>query len=158
MPKSKRGFTIIELLVVITIIGLLATVVLAGLTSARQKGRDARRMGDLKQMSNAIALIGTGQIGTSFAGCSPNTTTGAAINTCTIGSLNFLNYLDPSGSGACTKTNSTACNYTLFATSTAALSSQAYEICDFLETGASVSAAQTMTSISHNSTFTSSCP
>lgn len=55
--SAKRGFTLIELLVVVAIIGLLSSVVLASLNGARQKGRDARRIADLKQMQIALELI-----------------------------------------------------------------------------------------------------
>ena len=54
--KSARGFTLIELLVVIAIIGILSSVVLASLNSARKKGRDARRIADLKQLQLALEL------------------------------------------------------------------------------------------------------
>ncbi|HWO07317.1 MAG TPA: type II secretion system protein [Candidatus Paceibacterota bacterium] len=53
---KERGFTLIELLVVIAIIGILSSVVLASLNSARQKGRDARRVSDLKQIQLALEL------------------------------------------------------------------------------------------------------
>jgi len=39
--NSTRGFTLIELLVVIAIIGILASVVLAGLSSQRDRARQA---------------------------------------------------------------------------------------------------------------------
>lgn len=51
---ARVGFTLIELLVVIAIIGLLASIVLASLNSARTKSRDARRLGDLKQIQVAL--------------------------------------------------------------------------------------------------------
>ena len=54
--KEERGFTLIELLVVIAIIGILSSVVLASLNSARQKSRDARRIGDVKQLQLALEL------------------------------------------------------------------------------------------------------
>lgn len=53
---TERGFTLIELLVVIAIIGLLSSVVLASLNGARIKGRDARRLADLKQIQTALEL------------------------------------------------------------------------------------------------------
>jgi len=52
--KNKKGFTLIELLVVISIIGLLASVILISLNSARAKARDAKRIGDLRQLSTAL--------------------------------------------------------------------------------------------------------
>jgi prepilin-type N-terminal cleavage/methylation domain-containing protein len=54
--SSNHGFTLIELLVVIAIIGILSSVVLASLNSARAKGRDARRISDLKQLQLALEL------------------------------------------------------------------------------------------------------
>src|SRR5580693_2845978 len=56
--KSTRsaGFTLIELLVVIAIIGLLASIILASLNTARAKGRDARRLSDVKQVQLALEL------------------------------------------------------------------------------------------------------
>lgn len=54
--KYTGGFTLIELLVVIAIIAILSTVVMAGLNSARAKGRDAKRLSDIKQVQAAMEL------------------------------------------------------------------------------------------------------
>lgn len=73
---KQKGFTLIELLVVIAIIGILSTIVLASLNQARQKSRDARRIADLKQLSNALALYADSSSGnvfpTSLADLVPN--------------------------------------------------------------------------------------
>ena len=54
--KKSKGFTLIELLVVIAIIGILATIVLVSLNTARQKARDTKRLGDLRQVALALEM------------------------------------------------------------------------------------------------------
>lgn len=50
------GFTLIELLIVLGVISLLATLVLANLSSARSRARDAERKNDLRQLQNVFTL------------------------------------------------------------------------------------------------------
>ncbi len=54
--KIRAGFTLIELLVVVSLIGILATLVLANLNAARQRGRDAQRKSDLRNIQTALQL------------------------------------------------------------------------------------------------------
>jgi len=56
MTINKKGFTIIELLVVISIIGLLSTISVIALNGARKKSRDAKRVGDMKQLQTSLEL------------------------------------------------------------------------------------------------------
>lgn len=48
--KATQGFTLIELMIVITIIAILATIALAGLAGAQKGARDTQR----QQMMNAV--------------------------------------------------------------------------------------------------------
>ena len=54
--KNNSAFTLIELLVVVAIIGLLSSVVMASLNSARGKARDAKRASDVHQLKNALQM------------------------------------------------------------------------------------------------------
>ena len=53
---SRRGFTLIELLVVVSIISILASLLIANFVGIRQRGRDAQRKSDLRQVQTALEL------------------------------------------------------------------------------------------------------
>jgi prepilin-type N-terminal cleavage/methylation domain-containing protein len=56
MNQKNLGFTVVELLVAISIITLIATIAGISVNNSRTKGRDAQRLVDLKQISLAIDL------------------------------------------------------------------------------------------------------
>ena len=57
--KNKKGFTLIEILVVVAIIGVLASIVLVGLGGARRQGGDAKRIAELRQIQTGLELYFT---------------------------------------------------------------------------------------------------
>ena len=52
--KQKKGYTLLELLVVIGIIIILIAIGASSYSTAQAKARDAKRKGDLKSISNAL--------------------------------------------------------------------------------------------------------
>lgn len=57
MRKQKQtGFTLIEILVVISIIGLLSSVLLVSIARTRARARDAKRIADIKQIQKALDI------------------------------------------------------------------------------------------------------
>lgn len=54
--KKEKAFTLVELLVVVAIIGLLATVVLFAVEGIRSKSRDSRRVSDIKSIQEGLTL------------------------------------------------------------------------------------------------------
>ncbi len=56
MNRKKGGFTFIELMVAISIIGVLMTIVVAGGSAARKSARVAQRVSDIKKVQGALDL------------------------------------------------------------------------------------------------------
>ncbi len=55
--KYFKGFTLLELLIVIAIIGILAGIIFASVSSARAAGRDTKKITEMKSMINAINIF-----------------------------------------------------------------------------------------------------
>ncbi|MBI2594800.1 MAG: prepilin-type N-terminal cleavage/methylation domain-containing protein [Candidatus Colwellbacteria bacterium] len=72
--NSQKGFTLIEMLVVIIIISFLIGIVLTGTLGFQASARDTRRIGDLRNAQNFLELYftkcghypGDGSCGTSY--------------------------------------------------------------------------------------------
>ena len=86
--KTTSGFTLVELLVVMAILGVLVTLVAGGYRTAQLRGNDAQRKADLKEVANALELFYSDYgkypdaSGTQIAACSynANTQTGSACS------------------------------------------------------------------------------
>ena len=55
MKLTPRGFTLVELMIVIAIIGILAAALFPSLTAYLARGRDTSRASGLKEISTAVA-------------------------------------------------------------------------------------------------------
>jgi prepilin-type N-terminal cleavage/methylation domain-containing protein len=52
--KKQKGFTIVELLIVIVVIGILATLVIVTFAGIQQKGRNSQRQTDINALQSHV--------------------------------------------------------------------------------------------------------
>ncbi len=114
MKIFKRGFTLLELLVVIGIIGLLVGLGAVSFSTAQKKARDAKRRGDVQAHKNAFEQYYSvcnftypSAVAASYTCSSPNITVATGLNV--RGPFNNANddYVYTAGSPGtiCTDTN-----------------------------------------------------
>lgn len=90
----KKGFTLVELLVVVSLIGVLATLILANLNAARERARDTQRKSDLRNIQTALRLYYNDNAGY------PTASSGSIVGcdgTCTWGGIwtkNSITYMN----------------------------------------------------------------
>jgi len=73
MKTVKNGFTLLELLIVIAIIGILVAMGTASYSTAQKKARDATRRGDMKAIQNAFEQYYADNDGSYPSSCSIST-------------------------------------------------------------------------------------
>ncbi|MFM2414331.1 MAG: protein ral secretion pathway protein [Candidatus Parcubacteria bacterium] len=76
--NNRSAFTLIELLVVVAIIGILSTIVIASVNTARRRSRDSRRQQDMKSIQTALDLYYDSPVSNGAYIIQTTTTTAAA--------------------------------------------------------------------------------
>lgn len=159
---NKKGFTLVELLVVIGIIGVLATISVASLNSAQQRARDTKRIATLKGMATMIEGEDAGSPGTAIM-CG-NAACGALVDVATVTAPStladdaFKKAIDPKDPDAvCTAETKEPCKFVIGKNDggIAPLTSD-YQICFYLEAGGA-GLQRGVNSIINGAVFTKGC-
>lgn len=93
LKEIKKGFTLIELMVVMTIIGILAALALTSFNTAQKNTRDTRRRSDLAQyrvVLEAFAVKNGGRYVYPYANNPPGNTEAGHGESCTSDSVGGL--------------------------------------------------------------------
>ena len=104
MIKDKKGFTLIELIIVMAIVGILAVVAVVAIASKAGSARDARRRSDLSAIQTAYALHTANGNGNGDVAADP--TSGNGFPVINVGNdpgvyMDMSNINDPGRTGAC---------------------------------------------------------
>ena len=131
--RKIKGFTLVELLVVIAIIALLAALAVVSLSNLHEKGRDAVRKSNMDDDVLVAMQLIQNKYGSYSEGLGCEE--GSVINSCLGGTLQeFIPKVrelkDPIGDVSCLNDCSAPCNFA-FKT----LNDEDYEILFFLEAG-----------------------
>lgn len=95
MPKSKSGFTIVELLIVIVVIAILAAITIVAYNGIQQRGRDSDRKSGVTTIQKALELYHIDNGG--YPTCTANVTyiPGGTRGSCLTDAASFIASLAP---------------------------------------------------------------
>lgn len=136
MSKNRKGFTLIEILIIVGVIGLILTLVTIALNSKAKESRDLKRLVDINALRDGLQLVKneTGTYVSSYCALDTVSACGKQANS---ELLRFMPKLavvnDPSSLVACQNLNdciSNKCNYTI-----TKMDADDYSIIFHLETG-----------------------
>lgn len=110
--KLNKGFTLIELLTVIAIIGVLTALFTVSFIGVRQRGRDAQRKSNIKQIQSALELYRADNDSYPTTAAFSALTCGGAF---TLGTATYMAQIpcDPSSGGAYYYYQSSATSYVM---------------------------------------------
>jgi len=86
---NNKGFTLVEVLVVVAIISILMTIMLPNFNTARLKGKDAKRKANMKQIQAALEMYKADQSNKLYP-TNPGVVTKTGTNVLSALSLNYL--------------------------------------------------------------------
>lgn len=130
--QTKKGLTLIEIIIIVAVVGLLATLAAIAVNNSQKNVRDNRRVEDMVMIRSAMQLIFNQSGSFNNATC----TEGARVADCQgeeiVKIINNINQLrDPDSSGiSCVQDFSERCDYA-FNT----LTKETYSVLFFLEEG-----------------------
>lgn len=85
--KKQNGFTIVELLIVIVVIGILAAITIVAYNGIQQRGRDAQRKSDIASLQKALELYHADQDGYPYCTSATPYKAGTTLNAYNAGSV-----------------------------------------------------------------------
>jgi prepilin-type N-terminal cleavage/methylation domain-containing protein len=135
MPKNKQGFSLIEILIVIGIVGLVFTILVVSLNSKQKDIRDNKRISDMQNLGAALGILKNETGGYEQSYCELKNVSACAgkDNSKLLKLLPYLGGLnDPKFTLSCFQAGACAkgCNYSF-----SKLESQDFEVLFYLEKG-----------------------
>lgn len=120
----KKGFTLLEMLVVVGIIAVLVSIGISSYSTAQKKARDAKRKSDLKSIQSALEQYYS-ICGFQYPSPSTNNTVPSSIS-CNDPSVVIMNPvpLDPKTNASYKMTQTTSGDYVICAPNTPPLESE----------------------------------